>query len=171
MSDQNITEYYQGSEGDAYFRARDQATIRTLGHGMQAEFFRPHLSFGDEVLDFGCGNGSMASILSEDAARVDGIEVNVHPRSIAREMLGLTVYERIDALPSKCRAKTKSLTKMRSSDSLTKRRMLLNWNIQTSFLFSMSAQRKMELVLWFRDSSKAKIFPRPSTGNWTKRRL
>ena len=100
MSDQNITEYYQGSEGDAYFRARDQATIRTLGHRLQAEFFRSHLSFGDQVLDFGCGNGSMASILSEDVARVDGIEVNVHPRSIAREMLGLTVYERIDALPS-----------------------------------------------------------------------
>ena len=100
MIDRNIASAYSGDKGEAYFIGRGQDKLMHLGYRLQAKFYRPHLKKHMEVLDFGCGNGSMAAILSDDVSSIEGFEVNERPRELAREELGLTVYSGFEALPA-----------------------------------------------------------------------
>lgn len=99
MAEQNLASAYAGEKGEAYFKGRGQDNLMHLGYRLQARFYRPHLTKDMTVLDFGCGNGSMAALLREDVAEVDGLEVNDMPRALARDSFDLTVYDGLDSIP------------------------------------------------------------------------
>lgn len=99
MAGEQIASGYAGTRGDAYFAGRGQDTLMHRGYRLQARFYRPYLDRTMRVLDFGCGNGSMAAVLREDVASIEGLEVNDKPRALAREAFGLTVHATLDAIP------------------------------------------------------------------------
>lgn len=100
MAEHQIASTYEGDKGDAYFEGRGQDNLLHLGYYLQADYYRPHLSAGMDILDFGCGNGSMLSILREHVASAEGLEVNDMPRALARKSFGFTVYDSLDAIPA-----------------------------------------------------------------------
>ena len=51
------------------------------------------------VLDFGCGNGSLTNAIAPSVASIEGLEVNAYTRRIAIEKGRLTVFESLDAIP------------------------------------------------------------------------
>jgi len=100
MSEHVIASTYKGEEGDAYFEGRGQDKLLHLGYHLQAGYYLPHLSSDMDVLDFGCGNGSMAAVIRDHVASIEGLEVNDKPRELARETFGLNVYDKLDAIPA-----------------------------------------------------------------------
>jgi cyclopropane fatty-acyl-phospholipid synthase-like methyltransferase len=95
----SISSHYVGHSGELYAAARGQNRLDGLGDRLQSRFFVPHLRTSDHVLDFGCGNGSMARCLRENVASITGLEVNEHPRRLA-ESTGLQVYSRLSDIPA-----------------------------------------------------------------------
>lgn len=100
MPEHKIASTYEGDKGDAYFEGRGQDNLLHLGYHLQAAYYLPHLSADMDVLDFGCGNGSMLAVLRDHVASVEGLEVNDKPRELARETFGLMVYDKLDAIPA-----------------------------------------------------------------------
>lgn len=100
MDEHVIASTYKGDKGDAYFEERRQDKLLHLGYHLQAAYYLPHLSTDMDVLDFGCGNGSMAAVLRDHVASIEGLEVNDKPRELARETFGLTVYDRLETIPA-----------------------------------------------------------------------
>ncbi|MFB0612672.1 class I SAM-dependent methyltransferase [Aurantiacibacter poecillastricola] len=99
MGEHDVASTYQGEKGEAYFEGRGQDKLLHLGYHLQAAYYLPHLSREMDVLDFGCGNGSMAAVLRDHVASIEGLEVNDKPRELARETFGLTVYDKLAAIP------------------------------------------------------------------------
>lgn len=95
----SISAHYTGSLGRQYVFARQQDRVDQLGDILQSRFFAPHLQTCDRVLDFGCGNGSIARQLQRRVRSIEGLEVNEHSREIARAS-GLTVHSSISAIPA-----------------------------------------------------------------------
>lgn len=95
----NIASTYKGDDGEAYFRGRHQHDLNHLGYRLQAQHYLPYLDASMRVLDFGCGNGSMAKEIAPHVASIEGLEVNDMPRRLAVEMQGLTVYAGLDDIP------------------------------------------------------------------------
>lgn len=100
MAEHVVASTYKGEDGDAYFEGRGQDKLLHLGYHLQAAYYLPHLSADMDVLDFGCGNGSMAAVIRDHVASIEGLEVNEKPRELARSTFDLTVYEKLDAIPA-----------------------------------------------------------------------
>lgn len=64
---------------DAY--AADQTRDADLRGIANAWKFRPYVKEGDDILDFGCGNGSLLSVLGGK----NGVEINPNSAKLARE--------------------------------------------------------------------------------------
>jgi 2-polyprenyl-3-methyl-5-hydroxy-6-metoxy-1,4-benzoquinol methylase len=94
----NIASHYTGFQAVSYAQAQQQEILNHLGYTLQARLFRPYLNAGDRVLDFGCGNGSLANQLRVSVSEIHGVEVNSLPRELARSQ-GLTIFEDIDQIP------------------------------------------------------------------------
>jgi 2-polyprenyl-3-methyl-5-hydroxy-6-metoxy-1,4-benzoquinol methylase len=86
-----IASDYQGEKGKDYAIGRGQDRLNHLGDRLQASLFAPHLLKSDNVLDFGCGNASIAKALMNRVASIEGLEVNSYANDIAKSQ-GLTVY-------------------------------------------------------------------------------
>lgn len=97
MNNGLISNHYQGERGRKYVEGR-QDILNHLGYRLQSSFYLPHLKSEDEVLDFGCANGSLAMALKPKIRRIVGLEVNEHSRRLA-EGQGLEVYSSLDDLP------------------------------------------------------------------------
>lgn len=98
MPENNLASTYSGSMGVAYFKGRGQDNLMHLGYRLQARFYRPYLDRTMEVLDFGCGNGSMAAVLRDHVGSIEGLEVNEKPRKLAQNAFGLTVYDSLESI-------------------------------------------------------------------------
>ncbi len=86
------TANYVGERGVEYARYIGQDRLNHLGHRLNARLFLPYLSPSMSVLDFGCGNGSLAAELAPHVTRIEGLEVNEYPRTVAKTKQGLIVY-------------------------------------------------------------------------------
>jgi 2-polyprenyl-3-methyl-5-hydroxy-6-metoxy-1,4-benzoquinol methylase len=92
---ENKKKYYSGESGEAYARHIGQDTVWHIGHVLQSKAFLPYLRENMEVLDFGCGNGALAKVISKSVRRIEGLEVNDYPRALAEKENGLKVYSSI----------------------------------------------------------------------------
>jgi len=90
--------YYSGESGEAYARHTGQDEVFHLGHLLQSRNFLPYLGENMDVLDFGCGNGALATIISKSVRSIEGLEVNDYPRSLAEKENNLKVYSSIKEL-------------------------------------------------------------------------
>ena len=90
--------YYSGESGEAYARHIGQDEVFHLGHVLQSRDFLPYLGENMDVLDFGCGNGALATIISKSVRTIEGLEVNDYPRSLAEKENNLKVYSSIQEL-------------------------------------------------------------------------
>ena len=97
QSKDTIASHYQGAKGIDYATGR-QDVLNHLGYQLQTKFFRPFLTKDMHVLDFGCGNGSIAKALESHVASVEGLEVNPYARRLATTQ-DLTVYDSLSSLP------------------------------------------------------------------------
>jgi SAM-dependent methyltransferase len=98
MSD-SISSHYSGASGQRYVAARRQDRLDQLSDVLQSRFLLPQLRRSDSVLDFGCGNGSIARCLQGHVASIVGLEVNEHSRRLAQGS-GLTVYPNLASVPA-----------------------------------------------------------------------
>ncbi len=94
-----VSDHYRGERGRQYVTGRqDEPRLDHLGHRLQAHLFEPFLSAGDDLLDFGCANGSLARALAPRVRSVTGLEVNEHSRALATEH-GLEVFASLASMP------------------------------------------------------------------------
>lgn len=77
----SVSDRYLGEKGRRYVEWQSSGGI--LQGRLNLFKFAPHVSSSDTVLDFGCGDGSLLSLLP--AARRIGIEPNPHARAAAAE--------------------------------------------------------------------------------------
>ena len=94
----SIASHYQGQAGKDYALGRQQDVLHDLGSEIQSRYFTRHLEANMNVLDFGCGNGSVANAIAPSVASIEGLEVNSYTRQIAVEKSHLTVFESLDAI-------------------------------------------------------------------------
>jgi 2-polyprenyl-3-methyl-5-hydroxy-6-metoxy-1,4-benzoquinol methylase len=95
-----VSDHYRGERGRQYVSGRqDEVTLDHLGHRLQAHLYEPFLSSGDDLLDFGCANGSLARALAPHVRTVSGLEVNEHSRTLAASR-GLEVFASLTDLPA-----------------------------------------------------------------------
>src|SRR3990172_1001281 len=96
----SISPHYQGGRGEIYATKRKyrQDVLNHLGYQLQKRFFAPFLKKNMNVLDFGCGNGSLAKALEPHVNSIEGLEVNSRPRDLAISQ-NLVVYDQISNLP------------------------------------------------------------------------
>ena len=97
MANTKISKHYAGNAGEEYSR-RIQSDSNLHGYAINARYFVPYLKPTDRILDFGCGNGGMLSLLKKEVACAEGLEVNPASAALARAH-GLTVYGGVDELP------------------------------------------------------------------------
>jgi SAM-dependent methyltransferase len=86
-----VIDHYLGAKGEDYFAwqgADGDAEIRYNMH-----LWQPHITPGDDVLDFGCGGGYLLAALT--ARRKVGVEVNPQARACARR-LGVETVATLD---------------------------------------------------------------------------
>jgi 2-polyprenyl-3-methyl-5-hydroxy-6-metoxy-1,4-benzoquinol methylase len=100
MSKKNIASRYKGEQGEQYSLYRSQDELSHYGYHLQAKFFLPYLSREMRVLDFGCGNGSMAKMIEPHVKEIEGLEVNDLPRSLAQDKHRLTVHATLAEISS-----------------------------------------------------------------------
>lgn len=89
---------YDGVSGEEYARSVGQQSIEHIGYALQSRKFVGHLKTGDDVLDFGCGNGSLAKEIRPFVANIDGLEVNAFTRELAKTHGALKVYASLDEI-------------------------------------------------------------------------
>lgn len=82
MNDYSVGKYYKGKRGLDFSKGR-QDKLDHFGYQLQKKLFIPFLKSNENVLDFGCGNGSLARCLAQDDMLVEGLEVNEYPRNFA----------------------------------------------------------------------------------------
>lgn len=99
----SIASNYKGEAGRIYSQGRGQETLNHLGYQIQKRHFLPFLGPKMNVLDFGCGSGSLARAIKPHVASIEGLEVNPFPREIAISQQGLTVHESLEAIADKKR--------------------------------------------------------------------
>ena len=90
--------YYSGESGKVYARHIGQDTVFHIGHVLQSKAYLPYLTENMDVLDFGCGNGALAKVISKSVRTIEGLEVNDYPRSLAEKENKLKVYSSIQDL-------------------------------------------------------------------------
>lgn len=99
MKKDSIASHYRGEEGKKYSQHQDQDILDHLGYQLQKKFYLPYLNKDMEVLDFGCGNGSLTKAVSPYVKTIEGLEINDYPRKIAIEQQKLKVYASLASLP------------------------------------------------------------------------
>ena len=99
MKKDSVASHYKGSEGVNYSKGVRQDTLNHFGFQLQKKPFIPYLKKHMHVLDFGCGNGSLAKALEPDVETIEGIEVNEYSRNLAINIQKLHVYDSLDSLP------------------------------------------------------------------------
>ena len=99
MGKDSFASHYKGDAGDKYSKGRGQNVLNHLGYELQKKFFIPYLKKNMHVLDFGCGNGSLAKALEPYVASIEGIEINKYPRKLAINENHIEVYGSLDLLP------------------------------------------------------------------------
>lgn len=100
MKKDSVASHYEGEAGEKYAKGREQDALNHLGYQLQKKFFIPFLDKNMRVLDFGCGNGSLAKALAPHVSSIEGVEINQFPRNLARGKQQLEVYASLDCLPS-----------------------------------------------------------------------
>lgn len=86
----SIAEHYDAG----YFQW--QSAIGLLSGGLNAEKFSPYIKPTDSILDFGCGGGFL--LMSLNAAKKTGVEINPYARAIAQKN-GLHVVPDLSQVP------------------------------------------------------------------------
>jgi 2-polyprenyl-3-methyl-5-hydroxy-6-metoxy-1,4-benzoquinol methylase len=94
----NNEKYYSGESGEVYARHIGQETVFHIGHVLQSKAYLPYLTENMDVLDFGCGNGALAKVISQSVRSIEGLEVNDFPRNLAEKENNLKVYKSIQDL-------------------------------------------------------------------------
>jgi cyclopropane fatty-acyl-phospholipid synthase-like methyltransferase len=89
--------FYKDKQGEEYAKYIGQNEINHLGHKLNSKFYIPFLNKDMHVLDFGCGNGSLAKAIEPYVVSIEGLEINEYPRTIATTQ-GLNVYSSIEQL-------------------------------------------------------------------------
>ena len=102
-ANQKIASYYKGDKGAEYALGRHQDDLNHLGYRLQSRFYLPYLCEDMRVLDFGCGNGSMAKVIGPYVKSIEGLEVNELPHRLAQDSQGLTIYAGLDEIPTEIR--------------------------------------------------------------------
>lgn len=74
-----------------------QNSLGKVAGSLNAEKFSPFIKPGDDILDFGCGGGTLLAALT--AKSKIGVEINPHARAHAAG-LGITAVASLDAVPS-----------------------------------------------------------------------
>ena len=95
----NTEDIYSGESGVNYAKNVGQEWIEHPGYQFQATRFTPHLAKEDSVLDFGCGNGSVARQILKQVRTLKGLEVNPYTREMAKKQIGTEVYASIEEIP------------------------------------------------------------------------
>ncbi|NJN51814.1 MAG: methyltransferase domain-containing protein [Gammaproteobacteria bacterium] len=98
----SISAHYLGTSGEQYVKARRQDRLDALSDVLQSRFFEPFLNPSDDVLDFGCGNGSIARCLQRHVRSIVGLEVNDAARGLGQQT-GLEVYASLASIPAATR--------------------------------------------------------------------
>lgn len=96
MKENNIASHYIGEKGKDYLY---NETLNHLGYQLQKKFYIPYLNKKMNVLDFGCGTGSLIVALQPYVGSIEGLEINENPRSIATIQQNLIVHESLETLP------------------------------------------------------------------------
>jgi len=99
MSKNSIASHYRGGEGENYSKGVRQDVLNHYGFQLQKKPFLPYLSTEMHVLDFGCGNGSLAKALQPYVASIEGVEINEYARNLAINVQNLIVYDGLGSLP------------------------------------------------------------------------
>lgn len=99
MKKDSVASHYKGDAGYKYSIGRDQNILNHLGYQLQKKFFIPYLKKNMHVLDFGCGNGSLAKVLEPYVASIEGVEINNYPRKLAIKENHIEVYGSLELLP------------------------------------------------------------------------
>ena len=100
MNQDNIASHYRGNSGEKYSTGRRQHILNHLGYQLQKKFFTSYLETNMEVLDFGCGSGSLAKAIAPSVKSIEGLEVNEFPRKMAIEQQHLVVHADLAAIPN-----------------------------------------------------------------------
>lgn len=87
-------QYYYG-QGDPIYENSPEPYLRGLLAALQR---RVGCLEGRHVLDFGCGIGTLAGLLLQAGATVDGVETDAQARATAGEHLGIRVVANLDEL-------------------------------------------------------------------------
>jgi 2-polyprenyl-3-methyl-5-hydroxy-6-metoxy-1,4-benzoquinol methylase len=90
----SVSSHYLGERGEAYFRW--QAADGVAQGRINARTFARYISATDDVLDFGCGDGSLLRHL--DCHGRVGVEVNPAARAVAAQG-GIEVHESLETVP------------------------------------------------------------------------
>lgn len=98
MGIDSVASHYKGDAGVKYSTGREQNVLNHLGYELQKTFFIPYLKIKMHVLDFGCGNGSLAKALEPYVASIEGVEINKYPRKLAINENHIKVYGSLDLL-------------------------------------------------------------------------
>lgn len=97
--DSLVASHYVGEKGREYAYGHQQQILTHMGYRLQSKFFLPFLRTDMQVLDFGCGNGSLAKALQPHVKGIEGLEVNQYARELAI-MQGINVYDSITSIPN-----------------------------------------------------------------------
>ena len=92
MNKDSIASHYIGDKGKSYSTGIRQDILNHFGFQLQKKPFLPYLNGSMNILDFGCGNGSLAKA-------IERVEVNEYARDLAKNIQKLVVYEGLNALP------------------------------------------------------------------------
>ena len=98
MGIDSVASHYKGEAGVKYSKGRGQNVLNHIGYELQKKFFTPYLKKNMNVLDFGCGNGSLAKALEPYVASIEGLEINKSPRKLAINENHIKVYSSLACL-------------------------------------------------------------------------
>jgi len=99
MGKDSIASHYRGDKGEEYSIGIKQDVLNHFGFQLQKKPFMPYLNMDMNVLDFGCGNGSLAKAIEPYVASIEGVEVNEFTRNMAIKEQNLKVHESLESLP------------------------------------------------------------------------
>ncbi len=98
MNKDSVASHYIGDMGKDYSSGVRQDVLNHFGFQLQKKPFLQYLNNKMNVLDFGCGNGSLAKAIEPYVATIEGVEVNECSRDLAINIQKLRVYQGLNTL-------------------------------------------------------------------------